>query len=255
MSRFYVIMLGIAALCVGVTSAAFSVIGLAELFTGASTAVIIMASSLELAKFISTGFLYRYWGHISRPIRAYLVCAIFTLMFITSTGIYGFLAEAYQASAAGWKTNVLKIKALQQEDERLAGQVREFRSFVDAIPPHRISRKYEFQKIYDPKIAAIQEQQSALHKQINALQLEVYSMQTKTGPIVYVAEALGLEVDTAVKLLMLLFVLVFDPLAVCLVFCWNLTIRLREKYRGDEAKISAHAMMGAPVDHRFRKAG
>lgn len=255
MSRFYVIMLGLTAFLIGITSAAFSVYGLAQLFTGASTAVVIMASSLELAKFVSTGFLYRYWGHISRPIRAYLIASVATLMLITSTGIYGFLADAYQTSAYSWKTGMMKIDALKNDDNRLLGQIQQFRAFVDAIPAHRISRKYEFQKIYDPKIQEIELQRAALQKQIADLQLEVYTAQTKVGPITYVAEAAGLPVDTTVKILMLLFVLVFDPLAVCLVFCWNLTIRLREKYRGDEAKISAHALMTEPVDHRYRKAG
>jgi hypothetical protein len=255
MSRFYVIMLGVTAFAIGITSASFSIYGLAQLFTGASTAVIIMASSLELAKFVSTGFLYRYWGHISRPIRAYLIVSILTLMLITSTGIYGFLANAYQASAFTWKTGMMKMQALHTEDERLAGQIKEFRAFVDAIPTNRISRKYEFQKIYDPKIHDIDLQRAVLQKQIAALQLDVYAAQAKVGPITYVAEAAHLPVDTTVKILMLLFVMVFDPLAVCLVFCWNLTIRLREKYRGDEAKISAHALMNEPVDHRYRKAG
>ncbi|MGZ3695858.1 MAG: hypothetical protein ACXWQO_17335, partial [Bdellovibrionota bacterium] len=147
----------------------------------------------------------------------------------------------------------MKIESLKQEDERLAGQIRDFHGFVDAIPAHRISRKYEFQKIYDPKIQAIQLQQADIQKQIAAIQLSVYTTQTKIGPITYVAKALHLEVDTVVQLLMLLFVMVFDPLAVCLIFCLNLTIRLREKYRGDEAKIGAHAMMGEVVDHRLRK--
>jgi hypothetical protein len=57
-----------------------------------------------------------------------------------------------------------------------------------------------------------------------------------------------------VKYLIILFVSVFDPLAVCLVFCLNLAIRLNEKYRGNELKIAAHSIT-TPVDHRFRKAG
>lgn len=255
MSRLYIFLLGITAVCIGLTSAFFSVFGLAQLFSGASKAVIFMASSMELGKFVTTGFLYRYWGHITKPVRAYLLCAVFVLMTITSVGIYGFLADAYESSSFAWKTGRLKIQALKDEDTRLEKQIAEFRAFVDAIPPNRISRKYEFQKVYDPKIAEIKIQQQGIQKQIADLQLDVYSKQIKVGPITHVAELFGMDVDTAVKLLMLLFVMVFDPLAVCLVMCWNLTVRLREKYRGDEAKISAHAMMGNLVDHRYKKAG
>lgn len=255
MSRLYIILLGVAAVTIAVTSAFFSIFGLAQLFAGASGAVIVMAAALELGKFASAGFLYRYWGHINRPIRLYLMASVFTLMVITSAGIYGFLANAYQVSSFGWKTDLMKIEALKKEDERFARQVSEFRAFIDAIPPNRISRKYEFQKIYDPKISEIQSRQAGIQKQIAELQLRVYATQTKVGPITYVAEALNLKVDTVVKFLMLLFVLVFDPLAICLIFCWNLTIRLREKYRGDEAKIASRTLMTEPVDHRFRKAG
>jgi hypothetical protein len=254
MSKMYIILLSIAAVLIGVTSASFSVIGLGQLFAGASTAVIVMASSLEFAKFVCTGFVYRYWGHLNRPIRIYLLAAIFTLMTITSMGIYGFLANAYKVASLGWKTDMMKIAALKADDARLGAQVQEFRSFIDAIPANRISRKYEFQKIYDPQIKKIHTQQEVIQKQISELQMKVYTTQTKVGPITYVAEAFGTDVDTVVNYLMLLFVLVFDPLAVCLVFCVNLTIRLREKYLGDESKIGVRAMMGDIVDHRYKKA-
>jgi hypothetical protein len=255
MSRLYSILLGISAVVIAVTSASFSVFGLAQLFAGASTAVIVMSSALEFAKFVCTGFLYRYWGHINKPIRYYLVASVGTLMLITSLGIYGFLANAYQVSSIGWKSDLMKIESMKAEDARLEGQIKEFRAFIDAIPPHRISRKYEFQKIYDPKIEQIHKERDAIQKKVADLQLHVYSTQTKVGPITFVAEALGMKVDTVVKILMLLFVLVFDPLAVCLVFSWNLTIRLREKYRGDESKIASRNLMTEPVDHRFRRAG
>lgn len=255
MSRLYIYLLGFAAVTIAVTSASFSVFGLAQLFAGASTAVIFMASALEFAKFVCTGFLYRYWGHINRPIRYYLTGSVLTLMLITSMGIYGFLANAYQITSIAWKADLLKIQALKDEDARLAGQVQEFRAFVDAIPPNRISRKYEFQKIYDPKIEEIGKKRTEIHAKITASQLEMQATHTKIGPITFVAEALHMEVDTVVRILMLLFVMVFDPLAVCLVFCWSLTVRLREKYRGDEAKIASRNLMTDPVDHRFRKAG
>lgn len=255
MSRLYIYLLGIAAVTIAVTSASFSVFGLAQLFAGASTAVIFMAGTLEFAKFVCTGFLYRYWGHINRPIRYYLVASVLTLMVITSMGIYGFLANAYQVTAIAWKADRLKIQGLQDEDNRLEAQVKEFRRFIDEIPANRISRKYEFQKIYDPKIEEIAKKRDELHQKITELTLTMQKTHTKVGPITFVAEALGMDVDSVVRVLMFLFVCVFDPLAVCLVFCWSLTVRLREKYRGDEAKIASRNLMTEPVDHRFRKAG
>lgn len=248
------VLLALAAATIAATSAFFSIFGLAQLFAGASTAVIIMASSLEFAKFVSTGFLYRYWGHINRPIRYYLLCAVFTLMCITSMGIYGFLSNAYQKSSLGWKTEMMKLESLRVEDARVQSQIKEIRTFIDEIPRNRISRKFEFQKMYEPKIRELQGKSAGIQSKIAEMQLQIYSTQTKIGPITYVAEAFGTNVDTVVKYLILLFVAVFDPLAVCLVFCWSLSIRLYEKYRGDESKIASRTLLNEPVDHRFRKA-
>src|SRR6185436_7796695 len=80
--------------------------------------------------------------------------------------------------------------------------------------------------------------------------LSFLHLQTKVGPVVYLAKAVGVDVDTVVKWLILIFVSVFDPLAVSLVFCLNLIIRLREKYRRNEFKIGAHSLT-SPVDHRY----
>lgn len=252
MSRLYIWMLGIAAIVIATTSAFFSIVGLAQLFAGAAVAVTVMATALEFAKFVSTGFLYRYWGHLNAPLKAYLTFAVCTLMLITSMGTYGFLTNAYMTASAGWKQQLMGAKTLKAEVARLHGRIKEMNGFVDAIPANRISRKYEFQKIYDPEIRKIHAEINALESQIAKIELGVYTTQTKVGPIVHVAEAFGAEVDTVVKYLTLLFVLVFDPLAVCLIFCWNMTIRLREKYRGDESKIAARTFLSEPVDHRFK---
>jgi hypothetical protein len=101
-------------------------------------------------------------------------------------------------------------------------------------------------------IKNLQKKSEAIIEEMASLKMNRLQTQSKIGPVIYLAEALGKDIDTVVKYLILIFVLVFDPLAVSLVFCWNLAIRLREKYRGNELKISAHAIT-SPVDHRRDK--
>lgn len=255
MSRFYIAVLGITAFLIGATGAFFSIYGLSELFSGATKAVIFMASMLEFAKFVATGFLYRYWGHIHRVIRTYLTVAVLTLMAITSLGIFGFLSNAYQKSSLTLKTHQIKMAALVEEDQRVQKQIAEFRKFIDEIPSRRISKKFEFQNRYEPRIRKLQGTSMDLQSQISALKIELLNTQTKVGPLLYVAESLGVQVDTVAKWLIFVFVMVFDPMAVCLILCWNLSILLYEKYKGDESKIAARSVMIGPVDHRFKKAG
>ena len=54
--------IALAALAVAGSAAFYSVFGLSKLFAGASTQVIIMASSLEFAKLVVASLLYQYWG-------------------------------------------------------------------------------------------------------------------------------------------------------------------------------------------------
>lgn len=253
MSVFYIPMLGITAFVIAITGAYFSVFGLAQLFSGAAIEIVVMASTLEFAKFVTSGFLYRYWGHIHSFLRVYLAITVVTLMGITSMGIFGFLSNAYQRSSFELRTQNLKLAALQEDDKRIHTQIAEFRRFVDEIPANRISRKYEFQKIYDPQIRRLQLNSNKIQEQINALKMQTLTTQTKIGPIIYAAEAIGADPDTVVKYLIFVFVAVFDPLAVSLILCWNLAILLRDKYRGNEQKIAAHSVMAPPVDHRFSR--
>lgn len=251
MSAIYIAMLLVCTVVVSVTGALFSVTGLAHLFGGAPTSVAIMASALELSKFVIVGFVYRYWGHIHRPLRSYLIFSVVILMFITSLGIFGYLSNAYEVAAGDIKTRLLEMEAIEREQERIKAQAAEYRSFIDTIPASRISRKFEFQKMYEPKIQELRDRSEELARKLDEKKQAILSVNTKVGPIVYIARVFGTDMDTAVKYLIGLFVSVFDPLAVSLVFCLNLLVRLREKYRKDEYKIGAHSLT-SPVDHRYR---
>jgi len=88
--------IALSALSVSLSAAFYSVSGLGKLFAGASTQVIIMASSLEIAKLVIAYLLYQYWNTLNKILRAYLAIATIVLMLITSMGIYGFLSGAYQ---------------------------------------------------------------------------------------------------------------------------------------------------------------
>lgn len=253
MSKVYVRLLAIAAFVIAVTGASFSIAGLAKLFAGAATSVAFMAGALEFAKLVVTGFLYRYWGHIHRPMRIYLTFAVAMLVGITSIGIFGFLSNAYQLSSLELKTQELKIQSLLSENERTEKHIQEIRRFIDEIPRNRISKKFEFQKKYEPEIRGLQKQSESILTEVAEAKSKMIRTHAEIGPAIYLAQALGMDIDTVVKYLILIFVSVFDPLAVCLVFCLNLAVRLREKYRGNEIKIASHSF-STPVDHRYKKA-
>ena len=93
---FLPFLIGFSAISVSGSAAFYSVFGLSKLFAGASTEVIIMAGSLEVAKLVTASLLYQYWDSINKFLKYYLSIAVVILVIITSMGIYGFLSSAYQ---------------------------------------------------------------------------------------------------------------------------------------------------------------
>jgi hypothetical protein len=92
-------LVGVSALIVAGCAAYFSVTGLGILFSGASVAVMIMASSLELAKLVTATYLKQKWDEIKGVIKWYLTASVIVLMLITSAGIFGYLSNAFQAQS------------------------------------------------------------------------------------------------------------------------------------------------------------
>ena len=129
--------IAISALLVSGSAVFYSVYGLSKLFAGASTEVIIMAGSLEIAKLVVASLLYVYWNEINKLLRFYLTIACITLMLITSGGIYGFLSGAYQETAT--KSELLDKHALMLEvkqerfKEQLEGEVELVKYYTEAL--------------------------------------------------------------------------------------------------------------------------
>ena len=125
MKKFFLpIIIALSALSVSASAVFYSVYGLSKLFAGASTQVIIMAGSLEIAKLVVASLLYQYWNEINKFLRFYLTLACIILMFITSAGIYGYLSGAYQATATqseivGKELAVIEMKRERFEEKKL----------------------------------------------------------------------------------------------------------------------------------------
>ena len=109
----------------------FSVYGLSKLFAGAATSVIFMAGSLEFGKLVAASFLFRYWKRTSGLLKTYLTTGVVVLVFITS-GIFGYLSNAYQGATIGFQKESTKVIALEerldnlQEDKRTLIDDRDF---------------------------------------------------------------------------------------------------------------------------------
>ena len=201
----------------------YSVIGLAAIFMGAFWPVIIMGGSLEFAKLVTASWLYRNWQNAPFLLRTYLVIAVALLMLITSMGIFGFLAKAHIDSTLDAGANSVELKTLNQQqkiaDERLNYLL------ARAKDPSTASNQL------DRQIQNTQKELTEINKKRLPLLREENKLVADIGPIKYVAdmffEGEG-SVDKAVRLVIFIIMLVFDPLAVLLLIAANISMRKPE---------------------------
>lgn len=227
MAFLYVLALAISALLVSVLAATFSVSGLARLFTGAAVAVTMMGAALEFAKFVAAAFLHRTWARLNIIYRTYLLMSVVVLSAITSMGIFGFLSDAYQASSSDLQMYAVKISAVKDEQARTNAEIARLNRSVDEIPANRVSKRIELRNEIEPQLKELFARNDKAAGDVQQMDLKVLEIKNKVGPLIYIAKAFNQDIDTVVKWLILVFVSVFDPLAICLVIATSEALRMR----------------------------
>lgn len=234
------------ALSLSAVAAYYSIIGLTAIFAGAVIPVIIMGSMLEIGKITATVWLRRYWHKSSLILKLYLVPAVIALAVLTSMGIFGFLSKAHtevglvsgdaQAKLAiidekikTQRDNIeLARKALQQLDAQVdtrlsRGQSEQGVERAVVIRRQQATERTKLQK----DIADAQQAISKLNEERAPLAAETRKIEAEVGPIKYIAALIyednpGAELlERAVRWVIILLVIVFDPLAIALVLAAN----------------------------------
>ena len=255
--KFRTLLLGLSALFVAFNAAFFSVSGLSKLFAGAALSVIVMASSLELAKLITAGYLYNYWDKINKSFRLYLSGAVIILILITSLGIYGFLTSAFQDTfnqfsikekqlafleqkEKFWGDDVIrydeelkrissnistlsnaKSQSIEVRDTSVVGGVRRTISTSEL----RISQKRI--EVEEENRKGVQSKREVAADSLQSIQLKILDLESmegvssELGPLEYLSGLLDKPMDQIINWFILIIIFVFDPLAVALVIAFN----------------------------------
>lgn len=226
------------AIILSVVAAYFSITGLALIFSAALIPVIIMGSTLEAAKLVAVSWLYRNWNSCPSTIKGYLIVAIFILMLITSMGTFGYLSRAHieQSAAAGDTSIELTILNQEIESERRRidnaqrGLAALDRLVAESSTENAIGLRQKQTRERKQLLSEISSANSAI-KDLSAkalpLRKQTLKQEVEVGPIKYIADfAIGesnqADLERAVRWVIILIVIVFDPLAVVLLIAANI---------------------------------
>jgi hypothetical protein len=214
----------IAAFLLSAIAAYYSVVGLALIFAGAFWPVVIMGSALEFSKLVTASWLYRNWKSAPFLLRTYLTIAVVILMLITSMGIFGFLAKSHIDSTLDAGANTVELKTLNQQ-QKIAEERLNY-LLARAKDPSTASNRL------DKQIQDTQKELTVINKQRLPLLKESNKLTADVGPIKYVADIFFGDgdgaLDKAVRMVIFMIMLVFDPLAVLLLIAGNISLRQKD---------------------------
>jgi len=232
-SKYFYIWIGLSALLIAGSAAAFSVYGLAKLFSGAFLSVVVMAGSLELGKLVTASFLYRYWNMINWFQKVYMTIATLVLIFITSAGIFGYLSNAYQGATLEFEKQSTELLTIEERIEQLEEDKvflkEELEVAISELPDNYITAKRKLREDYNPQILEINNELLEYKKTRADLEIGLVSTGVDVGPAIYLARTFGTDIDTVVKFFIFILIFVFDPLAVMLVIAYNQALMDRQK--------------------------
>jgi hypothetical protein len=243
-------LLFITALSLSAVAAYYSIMGLVAIFAAAVIPIFIMGSLLEASKLVVASWLYRTWKEIPILMKSYFTFALVVLMLLTSMGIFGYLSKAHldQAIPTGdvqaklalidekIKTEKENINASRKELSQLDSQVDQtIARTTDAGGAERaITIRRNQQKDRNrilSEIGTAQAKIAKLNEERAPIASEVRKVEAEVGPIKYIAALLYGDnpetdlLEKAVRWVIIMIVIVFDPLAVLMLVAANWQMR------------------------------
>ena len=244
---FTILITFLSAISISVIAAGYSIVGLSTLFAGAVVPIIAMGSALEVGKLVAASWLYNNWRNKLVPytIKMYLTFAVIVLIFITSMGIFGFLSKAHLDQVKPVSGNNIKIELLDtqiNQQQIIIDRSQKTLDLLDKglevyIDKEYVTRGLKERKKQKPERDALQlainnasDEIARLVNEKSKLELEQNKIEAEVGPIKYIAELIYGDqakemFDEAVRIVILILIFVFDPLAVLLLIAANISLR------------------------------
>ena len=267
------------ALALSTVAAWYSIIGLTAIFAGAVIPIIIMGSVLEVAKVTTTVWLRKYWKFSSWMLKIYLVPAVMALALMTSMGIFGFLSKAHMDQGIGTGDVAAKVAMFDEKIKIQRDNITANRAMLAQMDTqvNDIMSKGDSERAVERSVTIRKQQANERAKLLKEIEIantniqklneerapvasELRTAEAEVGPIKYIAAFIYGDnpdanlLERAVRWVIVLLVIVFDPLAILLVIGanqskeWDRKIEEEERaklvpaYEPDDGPINKEAL-------------
>ncbi len=217
----------------------FSILGLMAIFPASPIAVAAMGVVLELAKLVTASWVYRNWKTANRLLKTYFTIAVVVLSFITSMGVFGYLSKAHIEHTTVGGSAQLKIEQLESKKESAERRLKNAQTSLDTLDRLTTAedvldanfirnRQKRERASLDAEIKSATADIETIETDLIPLKTENLKLEAEVGPIKYVAELFygsgdNATIDKAVRMMIIILIFVFDPLAILLIIAANMT--------------------------------
>jgi hypothetical protein len=257
-----IILMFITAIALSATAAYYSIAGLVAIFAAAVIPIVIMGGTLEVAKLVVASWLYHNWKEIPLMMKSYFTVALIILMCLTSMGIFGYLSKAHLDQAVPTGDVVAKVALIDEKIKTEKETIDAARKTITQLDSQvdqtiarttndttdkgirrsitvRKSQARERKELYST-IQAAQTEITKLNEERTPISSELRKVEAEVGPIKYIAALIYGDtldesfLEKAVRVVILMIVSVFDPLAVLMLVAANWS--LKHSHKEEEPK-------------------
>lgn len=234
------------ALALSTVAEYYSIMGLMAIFPGATIPIIVMGIVLGVAKLTATVWVKAYWDKCGLIMKTYLIPSIVILMMITSMGIFGFLSKSHldqgvptgdiaakvavfdekiKTSKENIDSNRKILKQMDESVDQVLGRSTDSQGADKAVAVRKSQQKERAR--LQAEITTEQKTIAGLNEQRAPLASEFRKVEAEVGPLKYIAALIYGDnpdqnlLEKAVRWVIILIVIVFDPLAVALLLASN----------------------------------
>jgi len=247
------------------SAAVYSILGLTAIFAAAFWPIVVLGGSLEFGKIVTTLWLHKYWDRAEIQYKVYLCSAVIILMVLTSMGVFGFLSKAHLDQAVPSGDIQAQVQIFDDKIQTQKDNIKTARSALTQMDSavDQVMGRSSDEKGADKAVAIRRSQareRTALQNDISKAQTEITKLQEQRAPIASQARQVEAEVgpikyiaalvygdnpdanllEKAVRWVIILIVVVFDPLALTLLlaatktFEWERGINILAPKKSDE---------------------
>lgn len=233
-------------LALSTVAAWFAIEGIMAIFAGLPMYGMIMGIVVEAGKVVGITWMYRHWTHKTK-LKFAMIPVVLVALGLTSMGIFGLLSKAHLEQTAPVSNNTTQIERLDQRIARERSEITDaeliiaqldqtVQVLVDArkishptegsrvVRINQQPQRDQLKAIIDSSLDSIdgyEDTKLTLNQELNQLELDV-------GPIKYIAAIIYEEpqdsLDEAVRIVIIAFIFVFDPMAILLLMAGNYTL-------------------------------